>query len=94
MANDPHVLYTNPHEQRRTSTKCAIKDSVNLQVFLNTREQLRRYGSDFARRRSGVRIPSAPLLKYVVLQQKYAHKRIRYACVKSLCSNAEGSLRR
>ncbi len=34
-----------------------------LQVFLNSGEQLRCYESTFARRRSGVRIPSAPLRK-------------------------------
>jgi hypothetical protein len=41
-----------------------------LQEFLNKGEQPRQYGSAFARRRSGVRIPSAPLEKIVVLQLK------------------------
>jgi hypothetical protein len=38
-----------------------------LQAFLNTSEQPQQYESAFARRRSGVRIPSAPLLQ--VLQK-------------------------
>ena len=32
-----------------------------MQVFLNNGERVRRWGPDFARRRSGVRLPSAPL---------------------------------
>ena len=31
-----HQLYTSPHEHRRTSTKCATKESADLQHFLNT----------------------------------------------------------
>ena len=36
-----------------------------LQGFLNTGEQSRQYETAFARRRSGVRIPSAPLIKWL-----------------------------
>jgi hypothetical protein len=46
---------------------------VILQVFPNNGEQLRRYGSDFARRKSGVRIPSAQLRKRRYLQIKRGH---------------------
>ena len=43
---------------------------VVLQVFSNNGEQPRYYLPAFARRRSGVRIPSAPLLKNISLQVK------------------------
>jgi hypothetical protein len=46
-----------------------------LQAFLNNGEQLRHPGSDFARRRSGVRIPSAPLHFYRYLQVKHRQTR-------------------
>src|SRR5215204_532708 len=51
--------------------------SAILRAFLNSHERLRQKGPDFARRRSGVRIPSAPLLKYGNLQVKReSNKRI------------------
>jgi hypothetical protein len=55
-----HQLYTNPHEQQRTEANAATTKTVNFQAVVNKGKQLRHYGSDFARRRSGVRLPSAP----------------------------------
>src|SRR5215217_7889759 len=61
---------SNPGEQRRTSTRTCKREYAYLQGFLNNSEQPRPYESALARRRSGVRIPSAPLLKYADLQVK------------------------
>ena len=52
-----------PTRTKANTTNALRRKSAILQAFLNNRERARRYGSDFARRRSGVRIPSAPLLK-------------------------------
>ena len=65
-----HQFYTNPRERPRTIMNAFSGEPLILQVFLNNREQLRHHKSDFARRRSGVRIPSAPLLKCGGLQGK------------------------
>jgi hypothetical protein len=53
-----------------------------LQAFLNNGEQLRHPGSDFARRRSGVRIPSAPLRKSTYLQVNYAKHEEAPECIR------------
>jgi transposase len=47
------------YRKRNVVERCV--NHFSLRVFLNSGEQPRRYESDFARRRSGVRIPSAPL---------------------------------
>jgi hypothetical protein len=59
-----------PTRTKANTTNALRRKSAILQAFLNNRERARRYGSDFARRRSGVRIPSAPLLKYLPLRIK------------------------
>jgi hypothetical protein len=41
-----------------------------LQAFCTLLKRPAKYRAAFARRRSGVRIPSAPLRKYGVLQEK------------------------
>jgi len=66
---------SNPGEQQRTFTKSLERNYAYLQVFLNTGEQPRYYESAFARRRSGVRIPSAPLQKTHILQVKYRKRK-------------------
>ena len=57
---------------------------------------LRKEQPAFARRRSGVRIPSAPLRKNAVLQEKFAPKWSMLAAggvlVQQPCSNAEGEV--
>ena len=54
---------SNPSEQGQTRTIAFWRKYAYLQGFSNTRERLRCYESAFARRRSEVRIPSAPLYK-------------------------------
>src|SRR5215211_1021303 len=54
---------SNLGEQRRTLTTYSYRECCHLQAILNTYEQLRRRRTDFARRRSGVRIPSAARMK-------------------------------
>ena len=51
---------SNPDEQQWMITKCFKREYAYLQEFLNTGKQSRQYESAFARRRSRVRIPSAP----------------------------------
>ena len=69
-----------------------------MQHSPNSSEHPRHYGSDFARRRSGVRIPPAPLLKSAHLQVKLKIKTsspiASQALVQQPCSNAEGRMRR
>src|SRR5215203_5284700 len=69
-------------------------NTPSLQMFLDSCERPRRYGSDFARRRSGVRIPSAPLAKARVLQEKckiqVSAAHASKAVVQQPCSNADG----
>ena len=52
----------------------------------------------FARRRSGIRIPSDPLQKYAILQVKHEPRMSApiagQVLVQQPCSNAEGSLQR
>jgi hypothetical protein len=55
---------SNPGEQGQTRTIAFWRKYAYLQEFPNTRERLRCCESAFARRRSGVRIPSAPLTKW------------------------------
>jgi hypothetical protein len=69
-----HQLYTNRRERRRTIMNAFSGESLILQVILNNDEQLRHHESDFARRRSGVRIPSAPLQKCSDLQVKHEQR--------------------
>src|SRR5215208_411686 len=59
--------------------KCSI-----LQEFLKTGEQPRHYGSDFARRRAWVRIPSAPLLNFLQTTKKL---KILVVTPRAPCSN-------
>jgi hypothetical protein len=54
---------TNLRERRRTCTTRRGRESPYLQPYLSDSEHQRRHHSAFARRRSGVRIPSAPLTK-------------------------------
>ena len=71
---------------------------AHLQVFCKLQKPRANYLSAFARRRSGVRIPSAPLLKLVDLQVKRETTMIArdasVAFVQQPCSNAEGSPQR
>ena len=64
-----------------------------MRGFLNSSEPSRNRRAAFARRRSGVRIPSAPLKKIAVLQVKYALSRIAptstQALVQQPCSNTK-----
>ena len=55
---------SNPGEQGQTRTIAFWREYAYLQEFPNTRERLRCCESAFARRRSGVRIPSASLIKW------------------------------
>jgi hypothetical protein len=50
--------------------KAPTLKSTGLQVFGKLRKPLEDYRAAFARRKSGVRIPSAPLLKTAGLQVK------------------------
>ena len=56
---------SNPGEQWRTSAITHKRKYAYLQEISNPSEQPRHYDSAFARRRSGVRIPSAPLIKWL-----------------------------
>ncbi len=60
----------NRREQRRTSVGELSTDWAYLSDFSNGGEQPQNRRAAFARRRSGVRIPSAPLLKGAHLQVK------------------------
>jgi hypothetical protein len=81
---------SNPGEQRRTFTESLKREYAYLQVFLNISKQPRHYESAFAWRRSGVRIPSAPLEKYAVLQVKRESKMSTPNTCRPVCSNPEG----
>jgi hypothetical protein len=56
---------SNPGEQGQTRTIAFWREYAYLQEYPNTRERLRCCESAFARRKSGVRIPSAPPIKWL-----------------------------
>jgi hypothetical protein len=53
-----------------TLRKASTRKYSDLQVFCKLQKALEKYRAAFARRRSGVRIPSAPLRKSTYLQVK------------------------
>ena len=71
----------------RSSASPALLRVVPLRVS-NSCSQVT---SAFARRRSGVRIPSTPLEKIGVCGKTAKQRRVPCLLAKSLCSNAEGS---
>jgi uncharacterized membrane protein YphA (DoxX/SURF4 family) len=60
-------LCSNPSESPEIPGKASRQKYGNLQAFCNLQKPPANYHTAFARRRSGVRIPSAPLSKLAVL---------------------------
>src|SRR5215212_9438741 len=54
---------SNLSHSSETSGKLSVHKSLDLQEFCNHQKTPANYRAAFARRRSGVRIPSAPLIK-------------------------------
>jgi hypothetical protein len=61
---------SNPSKSPETLRNAPMGKYGNLQAFCKLQKPLAKYLAAFARRRSGVRIPSAPLLKCSNLQEK------------------------
>ena len=61
---------SNPDEYPEKWGKVSSSKYAHLQQFCKLQKSPANYGAAFARRRSGVRIPSAPLRKYRDLQIK------------------------
>jgi uncharacterized metal-binding protein len=61
---------SNPSKYPETLRKASTRKYSDLQVFCKLQKALEKYRAAFARRRSGVQIPSAPLLECGGLQVK------------------------
>ena len=85
---------SNPSKSSEILGKASFKKHAHLQVFCNHQKASANYLTAFARRRAGVRIPSAPPLDTCVLRDKPRNKDERPvaggALVQRLCSNAKG----
>ena len=65
---------SNPSKSPETLRNAPMVKYGNLQAFCKLQKPLAKYLCAFARRRSGVRIPSTPLQEYRYLQVKYRNK--------------------
>jgi hypothetical protein len=61
---------SNPSKSPENKSKAFSEKDCDLQEFCNLQKSLANYLAGFARRRPGVRIPSAPLMKMGDLQAK------------------------
>jgi hypothetical protein len=71
LSNRPNLVQqpcSNPGKTPEISGKALEQKYACLQVFCKLWKAPAKYRAAFARRRSGVRIPSAPLLEYAALQ--------------------------
>ena len=69
---------SNPSECPESLRKALCEEYAYLQLFRKPQKFVARYRADSARRRSGVRSPSAPLTKLLqVAKQKGLGKRVR-----------------
>ena len=66
-----HQSCGNPSKPTANQGKVLSKENCYLQELCKLQKSLARFISAFAWRRSGVRVPSAPLLKCAVLQAKH-----------------------
>src|SRR4028119_180131 len=89
---------SNPSRRAETTRKAIEHKYACLQLFCKLRKGPAKCRAAFARRRPGVRVPSAPLSKCADLQVKLKIKNsspiASQALVQQPCSNAEGRMRR
>ena len=79
---------SNPSKSPEKAEKAPIQKYSSLQLFCKLRKCPAKYRAAFARRRSGGRIPSAPLKKQGFCRKNLGPKMSARLLAASLCSNA------